>query len=66
MSAVLQDRVVFTADLDAATVAAVRERMVTADPVVVAARSVLRSDRDALAADDPLRRLYDYVLGEAP
>lgn len=64
VEAVLADRVTFTADLDAATVTAIRDRMMSADPDVLAARAQLRADRDALAADDPLRRLYDYVLGD--
>lgn len=64
VAAMLPDRVEFTADLDEATATAIADRMVSADPAVLAARATLRADRDALDAEDPLRRLYDYVLGD--
>lgn len=54
----------FNVDLDDATAAAIRERMATHDDADLALRAVLRADRDALAPDDPLRRLYDYMLGD--
>lgn len=64
VSAVLPDRVEFTADLDEATARAVRDRLMSCNDTDQADRATLRADRDALAADDPLRRLYNYVLGE--
>lgn len=50
--------------LDEATVAAVVARMESTDDADQSRRATLRADRDALVADDPLRRLYDYVLGD--
>lgn len=54
----------FDAALDAATVDAIWARMESTDDADQARRADLRADRDALAADDPLRRLYDYMLGD--
>lgn len=54
----------FATELDAATVRAVTDRLRTSDAAQEAARQAVRADRDALPADDPLRRLYDYVLGD--
>ena len=56
--------VTFSGELDAATVTAIRDRMTSRDDTDQARRAQLRADRDALADDDPLRRLYDYVLGD--
>jgi hypothetical protein len=55
--------VTLDADLDAATCEKIRDRLVTPDAAAEARRAQLRADRDALAEDDPLRRLYDEVLG---
>lgn len=54
----------FDVDLDAATVEAVWARLESTDDADQAARAVLRAHRDALDAEDPLRCLYDYVLGD--
>ena len=51
------------AELGAETCEKIRDRLVTADAAAEARRAQLRADRDALAEDDPLRRLYDEVLG---
>lgn len=56
--------VAFSCELDGVTVAAVRDRMTSRDDVDQSRRAVLRADRDALVEGDPLRRLYDYVLGD--
>ena len=57
--------VAFVAELDDVTATAVRDRLLTSDGAQESARATLRADRDALPADDPLRRLYDYVLGDS-
>lgn len=57
--------VTFDGDLDANQIAAIRARMESTDDADQAERASLRADRDALPAGDPLRRLYDYVLGDA-
>lgn len=54
----------FDGDLTVEQQAAIYERMTSKDDVDQAKRATLRADRDALAADDPLRRLYDYMLGD--
>lgn len=54
----------FDGDLEPAVSDAIWARMESRDDVDQAKRAALRADRDALAAGDPLRRLYDYVLGE--
>lgn len=54
----------FDDDLDDATVQAINDRMTSRDDADQARRADLRADRDGLADDDPLRRLYDYVLGD--
>lgn len=54
----------FSADLDATTTAAIYARMTSTDDVDQAKRAVLMADRDMLADGDPLRRLYDYMLGD--
>lgn len=54
----------FDGDLDEATAEAIWARMESTDDADQARRAVLRADRDVLAADDPVRRLYDYMLGD--
>ena len=54
----------FSEDLDTETAQAVWAWLDSRDDVDQAKRAVLRADRDALPADDPLRRLYDAVLGD--
>ena len=44
--------------------AAIWSRMESRDDADQLRRATLRADRNALAADDPLRRLYDYTLGD--
>lgn len=56
--------VTFDATLTAAQVDAVWSRMESTDDIDQAKRAQLRTDRDALAAADPLRRLYNYMLGD--
>lgn len=58
------DRIVFNAEITAEQVHAIWLRMESTDDADQARRAQLRTDRDALAADDPLRRLYDYMLGD--
>lgn len=58
------DRIEFDGDLTAEQVTAIRDRMCSRNDTDQAARTQLRADRDALAADDPLRRVYDYLLGD--
>lgn len=55
----------FDGVLDENTTHAIRARMESTDDTDQASRTGLRVDRDALTDDDPLRRLYDYVLGDA-
>ena len=43
---------------------AIWARMESRNDVDQAKRATLRADRDALPVGDPLRRLYDYVLGD--
>ena len=43
---------------------AIWARMESRDDADQSRRATLRADRDALPADDPLRRLYDYTLGD--
>ncbi len=59
-------RVTFTFDVDLpdAVVLAVRARLDSTCDEDQAARADLRADRDALDPADPLRRLYNYVLGD--
>lgn len=52
----------FVGELTDAQVDAVWARMESTNDADQAARAVLRADHDALAEDDPLRRLYDYQL----
>lgn len=54
--------VIFDGELDAAQVAAVLNRMDSTGPADEVARADLKADRDALDVDDPLRRVYDYLL----
>lgn len=56
--------VTFAAALTPEQVTAVERRMDSTGPDNELERSTLFADRDALAEDDPLRRLYDYVLGD--
>lgn len=58
------DRIEFAGTLTDEQVRAVWARMESTDDADQAKRAVLRADRDALAEGDPLRRLYDYVLGD--
>ncbi len=55
----------FDGDLTANQVVAIHDRMTSRDDADEAKRRTLAADRDALPADDPLRRLYDYLLGDA-
>ena len=56
--------VTIDADLDAETCERVRDRLLTADPEAEARRADLRAKRDARPADDDLRAVMDYVLGD--
>lgn len=58
--------VTFDGVLTPEQVAAVLSRMDSTGASDEAARAELRADRAALKARDPLRRLYDYLLGETP
>lgn len=55
----------FDGDLTPDQVEAVWSRMTSRDDADQTARATLRADRDALPELDPLRRLYDYLLGDA-
>lgn len=58
------DRIEFDGDLTEEQQTAVWLRMESVNDVDQERRANLRSDRDALPEGDPLRRLYDYVLGD--
>lgn len=52
------------ADLDDETCERIRDRLVTPDADAEARRTDLRAKRDARPADDDLRAVMDYVLGD--
>lgn len=54
----------FDGALSAEVEVAICDRMTSKNDIDQAKRAALRADRDALATEDPLRRLYDYVLGD--
>ena len=56
--------VTFAADLEAATVTAVRDRLVTTGPAQESARAALRAAAAALPEGDPLRLTICYMLGD--
>lgn len=59
-----KDFLEFDGVLSSEQVAAIWARMESTDDVDQAKRAALRADRDALDVADPLRRLYDYTLGD--
>ena len=59
------DGITFDADLTPEQVEAIWWRMTSTDDADETKRRALAADRDALPAYDPLRRLYDYLLGDA-
>lgn len=54
----------FDGELPAGVAEAIWARMESTDDVNQAKRATLRADRAALDEADPLRRLYDAVLGD--
>lgn len=57
------DRVTFTAEVDATTATAIADRMISADPEVLAARAALREAATA-GATNLAQMLVAYTLGD--